>query len=142
MTGCSVRGKDHYWDIQMSQLSIHQRPHQSPVQSSVTTTQGGKRNRGDPPLAILLDKYIESMLNILNPCRRAPVILGREIDNGMTEQILVKIGDSRFHLLAIATGFVIFEHLWESLLELQSDPLTHNPYTINGVNQGLGLAFK
>src|SRR5258708_36941638 len=87
-------------------------------------------------------QIVEPALDVRETGWRAPMILGRKVDDLHARRIPIKIGLAQAHGLAVAAGLVVVEHGREALLELLGDALAHDADAIDRVDQGLRLALE
>ena len=77
--------------------------------------------------------------------RRAPVSLGREVDDEAWQCELPRVKNehaTRLHSFAFAGGLVSLEVFGVDVLELQGDATPHHADAIDGVDQCVGLTLE
>ena len=117
-----------------------ERAHLVPVQPPIAAAKGRNRDRSDAERRDRPDQIDEPALDVLEPRRIPPVLLGREVDD------VAGRGEPLHHVHAAdddrtlpTSTFVALEALRERLLELKCDPFAHHTLGIDGVDESFGI---
>lgn len=87
-------------------------------------------------------KIFQSGNNVAELGYRTPVIFGREILNPWFNETSINARLPKLYLMILAASGVVFEHIRETLLELECQSFSHDSNTIDGVDERLSLGFE
>jgi hypothetical protein len=88
---------------------------------------------------------LQSGHDVLHPALASPVAFGWKVDHIERVVASVEIIDehlTRLQFLPVAHCPVAFEIIRKDLFELESQSPPHDPDTVHGVDQGLGIGSK
>ncbi len=70
------------------------------------------------------------------------MVFGWEVNDLGRKQSLVQIGHAWPNFFALASLYIIFEHVRKAVLEFQCDALAHYSDAIHGIDQSLSLRLQ
>ena len=99
----------------------------------------------DASFTHIFNQSLKACLNVLHPALVFPMSFCWEVDHitGVVQPVeIINEHFSRLQFLSVAHCLVAFEIIRKGFLELEGEPTAHNPDTVDGVYQALGIGSQ